>query len=90
MKETLENIGIPLKTVVVIIMAVITYGVSLATVYFTMKSKVDTATEIASETKDRLNKFNPDVIVYQVQELKEQVKESNSKADAILTLLRSK
>lgn len=90
MKETLENIGIPLKTVVVIVMAVITYGVSLATVYFTMKSKVDTATEIASETKDRLNKFNPDVIVYQVQELKEQVKESNSKADAILTLLRSK
>lgn len=90
MKETLENIGIPLKTVVVIVMAVITYGVSLATVYFTMKSKVDTATEIASETKERLNKFNPDVIVYQVQELKEQVKESNSKADAILTLLRSK
>lgn len=90
MKETLENIGIPLKTVVIIVMALFTYGGSLATVYFTMKSKVDTATEIASETKERLNKFNPDVIVYQVQELKEQVKESNSKADAILTLLRSK
>lgn len=87
MKETIENIGIPLKTVVVIVMTVITYGVSLATVYFTMKSKVDTATEIASETKDRLNKFNPDVIVYQVQELKEQVKESNNKADKILQLL---
>lgn len=90
MKETLENIGIPLRTVVIIIMALFTYGGSLATVYFTMKSKVDTATEIASETKDRLNKFNPDVIVYQVQELKEQVKESNNKADAILTLLRTK
>lgn len=58
MKERLENIGIPLKTVVIIVMALFTYGGSLATVYFTMKSKVDTATEIASETKDSVRSTN--------------------------------
>lgn len=86
-EETLENSKISLKTAVLSLIVIGGWLGSLFGVYFSMLNRVEETQKIAMETKSRLDKFSPDLIVYQVNELRDQVKKSNDKADYIISLL---
>lgn len=83
----LENQKISLKTAVIITVSLLTWFGSLCAVYFPMKSNVDAANNTANSCKVRLDNFNPDIVVYRINELDKKVQLNNDKADRIIDML---
>lgn len=83
----LEKETLTLKSVAAIVLCVITWVGSLCAVYFPMSAKVQTANDTAYSCKVRLDNFNPDIVLYRLNELDKNVKENNVKADRIIDML---
>ena len=82
----LEKFSIPLKTVITIVI----YVSSLVGIYYAMKFKVDTTQEKVIELEMKLNKYNPEVMDYRLNELQNEVSKLNTKADKIYDIITSK
>ena len=82
----LEKFNVPLKTVVVIVI----YISSLVGVYFAMKYKVEDTQNKVIQLENKLNKYNPEVMDYRLNELQTEVSKLNDKADKIYNIIVSK
>lgn len=80
---SIENINIPIKTVIVIVFWV----VSMAGLYFTMQSEVAELKKESAELRNTLDKYDVKVLDYKVTNLELQLKQLNDKADRIQNLL---
>lgn len=85
----IENQKISLKTAAIIIVSLLGWFGSLCAVYFPMKSNVDIANTTANSCKVRLDNFNPDIVIYRINELDKKVQTNNDKADRIIDMLNS-
>lgn len=83
----LEKETLTLKTVVLIIVAVVTWVGSLCAVYFPMQSKINDAETRVTNIELRFNKYNFDVLDYKMGEMKIQIDAQGSKIDNIYTIV---
>jgi archaellum component FlaF (FlaF/FlaG flagellin family) len=83
----LEKDTLTVKSVAVIVSAVIMWVGSLCAVYFPMDANVKKANSTAESCKVRLDNFNPDIVLYRLNELDKNVKANNDKADRIIDML---
>lgn len=79
----LDKLNIPVKTVITIVI----YVSSFVGVYYAMKFKVDSTQEKVLELESKLNKYNPEVMDYRLNELQNNVTTLNSKADKIYEII---
>lgn len=80
---SLDNINIPIKTVVTIIV----WAISMAGMYFSMQSEISELKKESNELIIRLDKYDVKVLDYKVTNLEIQIKQINDKADRIQSLL---
>lgn len=80
---SLDNINIPIKTVVTIII----WAISMAGMYFSMQSEISELKKESNELIIRLDKYDVKVLDYKVTNLEIQIKQINDKADRIQSLL---
>jgi len=86
----LEKDTLQVKSVALIIVAVVLWVGSLCAVYFPMAENVGKANATAESCKIRLDNFNPDIVVYRLNELDKNVKANNEKADRIIDMLTTR
>ena len=79
----IENMTLPLKTVVVIIL----WLGSMASIYFTMKSDLDRVKEDNEKLKTRFDELNPEIITYKISTIEKQLEKIDEKATTIERIL---
>lgn len=82
----IEKVNVPLKTVI----AIVIYISSLVGVYYAMKFKVDSNQTEVIELKEKLKKYNPEIMDYKLNELRVEVTKLNEKADKIYNQIVTK
>jgi len=75
----INKINLPIKTVVTIVI----YVSSLIGLYYVMKNKVDVTQDKVIKLEQKLDKYNPEIMDYRLNELQKQVGNLNDKADKI-------
>jgi len=75
----INKINLPIKTVVTIVI----YVSSLIGLYYVMKNKVDVTQDKVIKLEQKLDKYNPEIMDYRLNELQQQVGKLNEKADKI-------
>jgi len=75
----INKINLPIKTVVTIVI----YVSSLIGLYYVMKNKVDVTQDKVIKLEQKLDKYNPEIMDYRLNELQKQVSNLNDKADKI-------
>jgi uncharacterized membrane protein (DUF106 family) len=75
----INKINLPIKTVVTIVI----YVSSLIGLYYVMKNKVDVTEDKVIKLEQKLDKYNPEIMDYRLNELQQQVGKLNEKADKI-------
>jgi Tfp pilus assembly protein PilO len=81
--KNIENIRIPIKTVI----AIIVWIVSVLGIYYTMKFKLDEVQEKATKLEMKIEKYNPEILEYKINNIENQLNKVNEKADKIQILL---
>lgn len=81
--KNIENIRIPIKTVLVII----AWIGSMLGIYYTMKFKLDEVETKALKLEQKIEKYNPEIIEYKINNIENQLNKVNEKADKIQDLL---
>lgn len=83
MSSTLEDSKISIKIVIQIVI----YLGSLMAVYFTMRGDIRDLQKTVDRQEVILTKYSPEVLSIQLNDVKEDLKEINGKADNILKLI---
>ncbi len=79
----IENFKIPVKTVIVIVMWV---G-SMLGIYYSMKFKLDEVQSRALKLEQKIERYNPEILEYKINNIEKQLNKVNEKADKIQDLL---
>lgn len=81
--RNIENIRIPIKTVLVIV----AWIASMLGIYYTMKFKLDEVQTRALKLEQKIEKYNPEILEYKINNIENQLNKVNEKADKIQDLL---
>jgi len=81
--QNIENVRIPIKTVIVIVIWI----ASMLGIYYTMKFQLDEVQERATKLEQKIDKYNPEIIEYKIGNIEQQLNKVNEKADKIQDLL---
>jgi len=79
----MEKIKISIQQVVI----VVCWALSIAGLYYTMKAQIDTLQAKFNEVNNILEKHDVKLIDYRLTQLQNEMKETNDKADRIISLL---
>lgn len=81
--STIENVKIPIKTVIVIVVWI----ASMLGIYYTMQFKLNEVQEKANKLELKIEKYNPEILEYKINNIEKQLNKVNEKADKIQELL---
>lgn len=81
--QNIENFKIPIKTAIVIIVWI----ASMIGIYYTMKFQLDEVQERALKLENKIEKYNPEILEYKINNIENQLNKVNEKADKIQDLL---
>lgn len=81
--QNIENVKVPIKTVIMIVVWI----ASMLGIYYTMKFQLDEVTAKATKLENKIEKYNPEFLEYKINNIETQLNKVNEKADKIQYLL---